>query len=203
MNLRYGALRDIIETAILGLIVFVIAQTAIQNFQVEGSSMFPTLRDSEFVLVNKVGYWEVDLGPLDFLVPGRSNGDFLFSGPDRGDVIVFKSPSGEGRDFVKRVIGLPGDSVEIRDGRVFVNDVELLEDYISAPPTSTVERRVIPPEHYYVLGDNRNGSSDSRAFGPVHQSLLVGEVIFRWLPLDKIGGGISDGLQRADGTRLE
>ena len=77
-RMRYGATRDVIETVILALIVFLLAREVVQNFQVEGSSMDPTLNDADFVLVNKFSYKEVDLGPFDFLIPGRSNGDFLF-----------------------------------------------------------------------------------------------------------------------------
>lgn len=200
-RVRYGPLRDVLETIILALIVFLLAREAVQNFQVEGSSMQPTLHDSEFVLVNKLAYRSLDLGPFDFLVPGKHNGDFLFGGPDRGDVIVFRSPFDENRDFVKRVIGLPGDVVEVADGRVFVNGEPLdEEEYILASPNYTEAPLTVPPEHYYVLGDNRNASQDSHIFGPIHRSLLVGEVIFRWWPLREIGGGGGRDLQTLEET---
>lgn len=198
---RYGPLRDVLETIILALIVFLLAREAVQNFQVEGSSMQPTLHDSEFVLVNKLAYRAFDLGPFDVLIPGKDNGDFLFGGPDRGDVIVFRSPFDENRDFVKRVIALPGDVVEVDDGLVRVNGEALAEDpYISAPPNYSEAPLTVPPEHYYVLGDNRNASQDSHIFGPIHRSLLVGEVIFRWFPLDEIGGGGGRDLETVDET---
>ena len=197
MRLQYGALREIIETAILGLIVFLLAREAVQNFQVEGRSMQPTLASSELVLVNKIGFWEVDLGPFDVLLPGRSNGDFLLSGPHRGSVIIFRPPYQSAHDFVKRVIGLPGDTVEVIRGRVFVNGVELNEhDYIFEPPRYQWGPAVIPPEHYFVLGDNRNSSQDSHAFGPIHEDQIVGEVMFRWFPFNRISSEIS--LQTTD-----
>ena len=203
LNLRYGPLRDILETIILALIVFLLAREAIQNFQVEGSSMELTLSDSEFVLVNKLAYQEVNLGPFDVLVPGWSNGDFLFGGPSRGDVVVFRSPFDETRDFVKRVIGLPGDVVEVRNATVFVNGVALAEeDYVTAPPSYTAQPVTVPPEHYYVMGDNRNASQDSYIFGPIHEDSLVGKVIFRWFPLGKIGTGLSRDLVDAAGVTL-
>jgi len=206
-RLRYGATRDVIETVILALIVFLLAREVVQNFQVEGSSMDPTLNDADFVLVNKFSYKEVDLGPFDFLIPGRSNGDFLFGSPSRGDVVVFHSPSDNNRDFVKRVIGVPGDRVEVSDGRVFVNGAELDESsYILSRPTYTYPTggmpAAVPPEHYFVLGDNRNASQDSHVFGPIHKRLLVGKVIFRWLPLSDIGGGGGHDLITIDGSRL-
>ncbi len=203
MNLRYGPLRDFVETAILALLVFLLAREAVQNFQVEGSSMTPTLRDDQLVLVNKIGYWEVDLGAFDFLIPGKSNGDYLFGGPSRGDVVVFQSPFDESRDFVKRVIGVPGDVIEVREGIVFVNGSPLAEDeYTTAPPTYSLGPSPVPPNHYFVLGDNRNASQDSRVFGPIHRRLLVGKVILRWFPLDMIGGGGSHDLLTADGAAV-
>ena len=203
MSIRSGPLRDIIETVILALVVFLLAREAVQNFQVEGSSMVPSLEDNEFVLVNKVSFWDVDLGPFDFLIPGRSNGDFLFGGPDRGDVVVFHSPFNEPRDFVKRVVAIPGDTVKVRDNTVFVNGLPLDESaYIAAEPVYTLEPTTIPANHYFVLGDNRNASQDSRVFGPIDGDLIVGEVLFRWFPLDKIGGGGSRDLITSDGVKL-
>ena len=154
--------------------------------------MQPTLTSSELVLVNKIGYWEIDVGPFDALWPGRSNGDFLISGPHRGSVIIFRPPYQSAHDFVKRVIGMPGDTLEIIRGRVFVNGVELNEhNYIFEPPSYQWGPAVIPPEHYFVLGDNRNSSQDSHAFGPIHEDQIVGEVMFRWFPFDRISSNIS------------
>ena len=95
---------------------------------------------------------------------------------------------------MKRVIGLPGDRIEVRDGEVLVNGRGLDErQYIRSGPTYQYPQAglplVVPPKHYFVLGDNRNASQDSHVFGPIHERLLVGAVIFRWLPLDSIGGG--------------
>jgi len=203
MRLQYGPLREIIETAILGLIVFLLAREAVQNFQVDGRSMQPTLASTELVLVNKIGYWEVNLGPFDAFLPGRSNGDFLISGPHRGSVIIFRPPYQSAHDYVKRVIGLPGDTVEITRGRVFVNGVELDEtDYTFEPPRYQWGPAVIPPEHYFVLGDNRNSSQDSHAFGPIHEDQIIGEVMFRWFPFDKISSDISRHATDYEGNQL-
>ena len=203
-RLRHGPLREVLETVLLALIVFLLARAVVQNFQVEGSSMAPTLEHSNFVLVHKLAYAQLNLGPFDFLVPGRDNGDFLLGGPGRGDVVVFHSPSDPSRDFVKRVIGLPGDRIEVRDGEVLVNGQGLEErQYIRSAPTYGYPQAglplVVPPKHYFMLGDNRNASQDSHVFGPIHERLLVGEVIFRWLPLDSIGGGGGRDLVTAGG----
>ena len=203
-NLRFGPLQDVLETVVLALIVFLLAREAVQNFQVDGASMVPTLRDDQFVLVNKTAYWRLDFGPLDFLVPGKDNGDFLFGGPDRGNVVVFRPPTDESRDFVKRVIGIPGDTVEVRDGLVFVNGQALEESvYTVAPPSYQWGPVSVLPEHYFVLGDNRNASRDSHDFGQVHVGSIVGRVIFRWLPLDEIGTPGSRDLITLDGMALQ
>lgn len=192
MSIHAGPLREIIETVILGLVVFLLAREALQNFQVEGRSMEPTLETSELVLVNKFAYWEIDLGPFDALIPGRSNGDLLGGEPERGSVVIFRPPYESRNDFVKRIIGLPGDLVEVSAGRVFVNGVELLEDdYVQAPPDYRWGPARIPPDHYFVLGDNRNSSQDSHVFGPIHRERIVGEVMFRWFPFDRITTAIS------------
>ena len=207
-RLRYGATRDVIETVILALIVFLLAREVVQNFQVDGASMNPTLADGNFVLVNKFAYKQLEVGPFDALIPGRDNGDFVFGGPDRGDVVVFQSPGDNSRDFVKRVIGLPGDRIEVRDGLVIVNGQALDEhEYISSPPAYAYPTgglpAIVPPDHYFVLGDNRNASEDSHRFGPIHKRLLVGEVIFRWWPRDDFGGGGSRDLVTLTGADLQ
>lgn len=200
MTIHTGPLREIIETAILGLVVFLLAREAVQNFQVEGRSMEPTLATSELVLVNKFAYWDINLGPFDALIPGRSNGDILGDGPERGAVVIFRPPYESENDFVKRVIGLPGDTVEIAGGRVLVNGAELLEhDYVSAPPEYRWGPATIPPDHYFVLGDNRNSSQDSHVFGPIHRERIVGEVLFRWFPFGKISDDISLPVRTAGG----
>ena len=188
ISLRYGPLREILETVILALLVFILAREAVQNFQVDGTSMAPTLADSDFVLVNKITYARLDLGPFDFLVPGKSNGDYLFGGPHRGDVVVFRSPTNPARDFVKRVIAVPGDVIEVRDRRVFVNGVPLAEEgYTLEAPRYQFGPEVVPTDHFFVLGDNRNRSQDSHEFGPIHSRLIVGQVWCRWFPLDDLG----------------
>ncbi len=203
LNLQSGALRELIEMVILGLIVFLLAREAVQNFQVEGSSMEPSLSNSDLVLVNKIGYWEVDLGPFDALLPGRSNGDFLFGGPDRGSVIIFRPPYQSGTDYVKRVVGLPGDLVEVRRGQVWVNGSRLQEsDYTAAPPNYRWGPARVPPEHYFVLGDNRNRSSDSHNFGPIHEDQIVGEVMLRWFPFNRLSDSIGRPVVDAAGEVL-
>lgn len=133
--------REIVITVVLALIIFFAARTTIQTYQVFMTSMEPNFSEGDRVVVNKAVYW--------------------FGGPQRGDVIIFEEPSGTQEDFIKRVIGLPGDIVEIRDGAVFVNGVRLDEPYISSPPQYTMAPITVPEDSYFVLGDNRNFSNDS------------------------------------------
>ena len=134
-------LKEIAITVVLALIIFFVARTSIQTYEVFMTSMEPNFTEGDRVVVNKAVYW--------------------FGGPQRGDVIIFEEPNGSTEDFIKRVIGLPGDTVEIKNRAVFVNGTRLDEPYIMAPPTYTMRLTTVPENSYFVLGDNRNYSNDS------------------------------------------
>ena len=156
--------------------------------------MDPTLRDSQYLLVNKLLYYQLDKARLARWLPffNAEEGDTLppFHPPNRGDVVVFRFPRDESRDFVKRVIGVPGDTVEIRDGRVFVNDRAIQEPYVVGPsscsPQKTCQARLKDRE-YFVLGDNRGASNDSRDWGPVHLDNIIGRVWVSYWPFSELG----------------
>lgn len=171
---------DIIETVVIALSIFLIIYLFVmQPHQVNGASMYPTYEDKEYLLTDKISY--------------------KTGTPERGDVVVFKAPpaaqcpEGTGCDFIKRVIGLPGDAVEVRDESVFVNGIKLEESYLpmgtpTRPGAATANGTVKVPEgHYFMMGDNRNHSSDSRSWGPVPKELIVGKVFFRYWPPNKVG----------------
>ncbi|MDP3063991.1 MAG: signal peptidase I, partial [Chloroflexota bacterium] len=126
-----AAIREFIEAVLLALLVFFLIQVSVQNFRVEGSSMEPTLENAEYLLVNKMVYQKIDMQRLAGLIPfwlvKQPDKRFVFHQPRRGDVIVFRYPLDPQRDFVKRVVGGPGDTVEIRRGTVYVNNVPLDE----------------------------------------------------------------------------
>lgn len=162
-NSSWGAvLREVLETVILTLVIFLLVRTVVQNFRVEGSSMEPNFHDGQFLLINKLAY---RLGE-----------------PARGDVIVFRYPHDPSRDFIKRIIGLPGETVEIRNGGIYVNN-QLVEElatvnqagYSMAPVT-------LGPDEFFVLGDNRPNSSDSHSWGNLPTNLVIGKVIFSYWP---------------------
>jgi signal peptidase I len=186
--------REALQTILLALLIFMALQASVQNFRVEGSSMDPTLHNSQYLLVNKLLYYRLDKSKLARWLPffnaGEGDDLYPFHPPNRGDVVVFRFPKDESRDFVKRVIGVPGDKVEIRDGRVFVNDRAIQESYVTGPstcaPPKTCQTRLKDGE-YFVLGDNRGASNDSRDWGPVHLDNIIGRVWVSYWPFSELG----------------
>jgi signal peptidase I len=155
--------------------------------------MEPTLQAGQFLLINRVAYFHVDGTPLGGLVPSTPQGsvDYLFGGPQRGDVVVFHARMGRNRALVKRIIGLPGDRVLIDDGRVFVNGRQLDEPYVHFPDQESYpedgEPIDVPDGSYFVLGDNRSESNDSRAGWFVSVENLVGRVWLSYWPPERWG----------------
>jgi len=159
-------LRDlIISLAISAFIIVFIYQPV----KVEGTSMMPSLEDQERIFVNKFVY---RLEPIE-----------------RGDVVVFRYPRDPSKSYIKRVIGVAGDRIRIAGGQLYVNGQAVGEDYV--PPAYTDVRSypetVVPPQCYFVLGDHRSMSNDSRDFGPVNQSFIYGKAVFGYWPMDKVG----------------
>jgi signal peptidase I len=163
LNLKRSHLaREIIETVLLTLLIFFVIRFVIQSYHVEGVSMVPSLQDNEYVLVNKAIY--------------------LLHPPERGDVIVFHNPTNTSVDFIKRVIGVPGDTVQVDANHISINGVQLDEPYISSPATQVTNTWKISPGKYFVLGDNRPVSDDSRYWGCVPQSYIVGKAVAVYWP---------------------
>lgn len=187
--------RELIETLILALCIFIGVRAVVQNFRVEGSSMDPTYSSGQYVLVNKALYARVNFKVIGRLLPfidSDESGHYLFRGPQRGEVVVFHPPLPNSfeRDFIKRVIGLPGDHVQVRDGRVFVNGQELVEPYLRNVQTFCGGQWcdvTLGPDEYYVMGDNRTNSSDSRLWGPVHGDKIIGKTWLIYLPFGDFG----------------
>ena len=180
-------MEDLLETVALALLMFLVLQVSVRNYRVELSSMEATLLPKDRLVVTKLVYAHVDSESIDRLVPfvdiwEEQRELFPFHKPRRGDVIVFKYPLDPGRDFVKRVIGLPGETVEIRRGVVTIDGLPLDEPYLTERDLGTMGPSLVPPESYFVIGDNRNGSSDSRHWGPVPLENIVGKVLVRYWP---------------------
>jgi signal peptidase I len=159
-------LRDlIISLAISAFIIIFLYQPV----KVEGTSMMPSLVDQERIFVNKFVY---RLEPIE-----------------RGDIVVFRYPYDPSKSYIKRVIGMAGDRIRIDGGQVYVNGETLDESYVPAEYTDarTFPEAVVPANSYYVLGDHRSMSDDSRNFGPVNQSFIYGKAVFGYWPVDKLG----------------
>jgi signal peptidase I len=153
-------LLDILETVGLAVVLFLAINAVSARVRVDGYSMRPTLENGEFVLVNRMAY--------------------KFGQPERGDIIVFRSLNAP-EDLIKRVIGLPGETVRVESGKVYVNDVPLAEAYIAAPPNYAGTWSV-PDGYLFVLGDNRNDSSDSHSWGLLPIDNIVGKAVLVYWP---------------------
>lgn len=171
---RGRLLREILETGFLTLLIFLGIKLVVQNFKIQGASMEPTLHDEQFLLVNKVLYQ-------------------LLGDPQRGDIVVFEAwqqgSNGEERDYIKRVIGVPGDTIEIRDNLVLVNNQVLSEPYLDDDNARSraVGPIVLGSSEYFVMGDNRDNSSDSRDFGPLEKDRIIGKAWLSYWPPGDVG----------------
>ncbi|MBM3957601.1 MAG: signal peptidase I [Gemmatimonadetes bacterium] len=165
------ALRDLAETLIPAVLFYVLLMVATQQYRVEGESMEPTLLDGQRVLVNK------------FVFARNGPGGFLFHGPERGDIIVFDPPVDSPEDFIKRVIAVPGDVVDVRDGSVYVNGERVRDGHGFTTSGVRSYPLIVPDGQYFVLGDNRPRSNDSRAWGFVDADRIVGRAWFTYWPL--------------------
>lgn len=152
---------DVIETLVLAVILFVGINSVSARVRVDGFSMQPTLQDGEFVLVSKLSY---------------KFGDF-----QRGDIIVFDFPMNPDEELVKRIIGVPGDHVMVRDSHVYVNEQMLNENYIAQAPLYSGDW-IVPDGTLFVLGDNRNNSNDSKDWGLLPQGNVVGKAVLIYWP---------------------
>jgi signal peptidase I len=180
-----GCLLEIVETLVLTLVIYLLIHNFIaQPFEVEQDSMVPTILEHEYILIDKISP--------------------RFSDYDRGDIVVFNPPAGYeqgGVPFIKRVIGLPGDTISLQNGRVFVtpaggSPVPLTEPYVRqidgrTAPTQPRDAEgtsewVVPDGEYFVMGDNRPDSQDSRFFGPIERESIIGRAWVRYFPLDRI-----------------
>jgi len=153
-------LREVLIVIVVAIAVFIVSRTAIQSFVVIGISMEPSFEEGQRLLINKAVY--------------------RFREPTRGDVIVFHPPNNQRTDYIKRIIALPGDTVEIKGEAVYVNGSQLYEPYIEDPPSYTLGEKTIPDNNYFVLGDNRNNSNDSHNDWTVKRKDIIGKA---WLSI--------------------
>lgn len=161
-------IRDLTLSVLIAVVLIVFIY---QPVKVEGTSMMPSLTDQERIFINKFTY-RFGIGQVD-----------------RGDLVVFWYPGDRSKSYIKRVIGMPGDVVRVEEGTVYVNGQRLLEDYV---PDEYRDRQSfnavqVPRDHYYVLGDHRSSSNDSRSWGTVERKFIYGKAVFVYWPLDRMG----------------
>jgi signal peptidase I len=161
-------MRDLAFSIVIAAVVIVFLY---QPVKVEGTSMMPSLVDQERIFVNKFIY-RLGIGEIE-----------------RGDLVVFWYPGDQSKSYIKRVIGVPGDTVAIDNGTVIVNGKPLSEDYVPAEyrDASNMPPQTIEAENYFVLGDHRNSSNDSRSWGLVPRKCIYGKAVFVYWPLEKFG----------------
>lgn len=163
---RFSGLREVLDLIVLVGSIYALVNLATVRFIVQGPSMEPTFHNDQFLIVSRVNY--------------------LLGEPERGDIVVFHFPGNPEDDYIKRMIGLPGDTVEMRNQTVYVNGESLTERYINEPCNARScpdNRWELGDGEYFLMGDNRNRSSDSRRFSePVRREHIVGEVIIRYWP---------------------
>jgi signal peptidase I len=165
-----GVLEFLIILVVSFVLVFgFVRPFVVEAFWIPSASMVPTLKYGDRVLVNKFIY--------------------RFTEPERGDVIVFKSVQGDDQDLIKRVVGVPGDEITVRGGRLFVNGEPQREPYVNKklPDRSFYAPTTVPKDHVFAMGDNRANSQDSRVFGPVPKENIEGEAFLRFWPPGRIG----------------
>src|ERR1700694_2703435 len=166
-------LRDTLEIVFLALVLYVVIQYAVPTVHVVGSSMYSTLHDNDLLVASKISY--------------------KLHQPQRGDIIVFKPPDEASRDFIKRIIGLPGERIRIANSVVYINGRVLNEPYLPERWTynnnwpQSGQDQLIPPDQYFVMGDNRNHSSDSRTFNFIDLTFILGKGEIRIWPLGQVG----------------
>ena len=188
-----SAAREIVETIVLTVMIFLAVRGVIQNYRVEGESMLPTLINEQMILVDRFSYvrWDSNFLPRLLGQPDLPAAEhFLFgNGPARGDIIVLHAWH-EDKDYIKRVIGLPGERIRIEANRgVYINGTLLDEPYVEATPNYDVAEQIIPDGQYFVLGDNRRNSSDSHVAsnGPVTIANIVGRAWISYWPSSHFG----------------
>ena len=163
---RPHLLREIVEIVAITVLFFFLVRLLTQSYHINDNSMQPGLSGDSYVTINKLAY--------------------LFRSPQRGDIVVFHLPTNTGVDYLRRIIGLPGDTVQVESNHIIVNGTTLNEPYVSTNATPIVNAWKIPAGEYFVLGDNRPTSIDSRFWGPIPRSYIVGKAIFVYWPLNKL-----------------
>jgi signal peptidase I len=181
------AIVELLRTAIQVLVLFLVLSALIGRFEIHQVSMEPNFHEGQRVIVSKLdGIWSSLFLRTAQAAETHKQSPFA---PQHGQVVVFNPPNGEGDALIKRVIGAPGDRIEIRDDGVWVNGQLLDEPYVNGQATScnnSCSPIQLDADSYFLMGDNRSSSLDSRSFGPVRADRIIGRVVMRYWPLDQL-----------------
>jgi signal peptidase I len=192
---RRSAMWEIVETLLLAVFIFIAVRSVVLNFRVDGLSMVPTLDSGQMLLVNRQIYFHFDAYELVNWMPiVEIDGEkiiYPFHPPQRGDIVVLHPPVDNGKPYIKRVIGLPGERLSIHDGSVYINGQRLQEEYLNGVATTWSgsvgqEEITIPAGQVFVMGDNRNNSTDSRIFGPIEIDEIIGKAWISYWPREHL-----------------
>lgn len=162
-------LRDVLITLAIALAIFLILRVTVQSYKVIETCMEPNYVEGEWLLASKATYW--------------------FHEPERGDVIILDPPFDTDEVYIKRLIGLPGDTVEVKDGTVYIDGIALEEPYIKEAPSYTFPLTALGEDEYFVLGDNRNNANDSHSGWTISRDDIIGKAWFSYWPPREWGGG--------------
>ena len=177
-----GFLCEVVEIVVFALIIFFVVRSMVVNFRVEGASMEPSLHENQLLLVSKLSFFRLDLGETP-LIGGLTDAVIEIGRPSRGDIVVLTPPNNPERDFIKRIVAIPGDRLEVRQGQLILNGEAIVEPYAANGASYSVPELVVPKGQFYVLGDNRRNSSDSHVWGPVSRESLLGKAWLVYWPV--------------------
>lgn len=177
-----AALWELVQVLGLALLMVILIRNFVQNYRIDGISMEPNFHDGQFLIVNRYAYCpgiHIEVPIANIPIYEKT---WCVRQPKRGEVIIFEYPRDPERDFIKRVIGLPGDVVEVRNGQVFVNNEPLPEPFGPNPGSYSAGALTVGPDEVYVMGDNRNNSSDSHLWGTLPEKYIIGKALISYWP---------------------
>jgi signal peptidase I len=173
---------ELVQILVLALLMVMVIRNFIHNYRIDGISMEPNFHDGQFLIVNRFAYCPGIHIEIPVINQSLFDKSWCVRTPNRGDVVIFQYPRDPSRDFIKRVIGLPGETLEVIAGQVYVNGVLMSEPFGPNPGSYNAAPLTVGPDEVYVMGDNRNNSSDSHLWGPLKLDNVIGKALVSYWP---------------------
>ena len=173
---------ETLQVVALALLMVILIRNFGQNYRIDGISMEPNFHNGQFLIVNRWAYCpgiHLEIPIVNKMIWQK---EWCIRTPRRGDVVIFEYPKDPSRDFIKRVIGLPGETVEVREGQIYVNGLHVPEPFGPNPGSYSAPPLTVGPDEVYVMGDNRNNSSDSHIWGPLPLQNIIGKALVSYWP---------------------